>query len=383
MHSHSRVPSERTHHVAQLGWFLLCCVMFLSSSDAFAAPKTFRIAVMARQSKTVGSKQVRWFAQTFRKALRTYRRIQVPKNQSVQKILIARVVSKKKQSQIPVLKKYLAKAKALYATAIPMKKRCQYVLRALNLANQKAEEVKTLLTEPNVMRDLYLYYALAYFGVSNKQKTRDYTVRLAQFAPKLRLTGNSFPAGFVQYFNSIVRWVQGQPKLTMKLDTIPRGAVVYHNYRRVGVTPYTLSGLVPGKHSIRLIKPGYAVWERVANLSLKKLGSRRVIRAKLPLKRDPNALYLGNNPIFERDAVHSDDILDLLDKITQRVQVNYLYIIEPHRNSKGFMLKIAIYQKGSRKLVHGRLPLGSNSGRFRSSIKSFAGKINKLLSRVR
>lgn len=370
-------PGKHFRATMRSSLFLGCCLaLLLPATLGWAAPS--KVVVLTRNSTSVNAKQVKWFGKAYRIALRKHAKINVPTNGTVQRQLVARKEPAGARASLKKFDAFMNKAKALYRTAIPMKKRCGYVLRALKLAEAEAETARAVMSGPTKLRELHLYLSLAYFGLQNKAKTSKHTLHLIQFAPSF-MPGNAYPLDFRIYYKKTRTWLLNKPRYTMVIDTKPSGSKLYHNMVYVGKTPFTLKNLVQGKHLIRLVQTKYKIWERAANLIPSKTRGKRIINAKIPLKRDPHALSVGNDPIYEKDANYSDDILDHLDKVIARVGAKYLHIIEPHRGAKGYLLKIAIYQKGKRKIIYGTVNLGQTAGAFTSKIQTFANRFAKIV----
>lgn len=350
-------------------------------SEANAQASKVKIAILARPPKRLTQDNAAWIQRYLRWTLKRHKRLETIASEEAKQKLAARQAKPGTAARLRVFKRYLAKAKKLNGmTNFPLRRRSQYMLRALKVADKVVNSIRSSITSPKLLRDFYAYQTLAYIGVRDQSKTRSSMLRLAQFDPDYDVSNRGFPQTFVSYHRSIVTWLKGQPRYQMQISSTPRGAKIYHNFKYVGTTPMTLRNLVRGKHIIRIDKPGYEIWERAANLSPQKLGSKRSIKANINLERDPKALTVDGIPIFEKDAGISDDILEKLEKIVQKLDALYLYVVEPQRFRKGTYLKMAIYKRNSRKIRYRNVFIGANRQTYRVRIKVFAAQLARQLA---
>lgn len=356
-----------------LGISLLGLVLTSIPQTIHAGSKKVRIAVLPMPAQGLSQDTGSWLHRLLHWSLKKHPKIEILEDAKVKKALTERPLPVGYATRLRLCKRYIKRAKQLYAVKqLPLAKRSRYVLKALKVAEKMVERVKSHLADPTIIRDMLLYRTLAYMGLGQQLKTRTAMLKLVQFAPNFDPTGLGFPSSFTRYHQTIARWIKGQNQYTMKLDSIPSNAKLYHNYTLVGRTPYTLRNLVPGSHFIRVVAPGYKVWEKSAQLNVKRLGKRRVITAKIPLQRDPAALSIDNIPIFEQDAAISDDIMDKLKAIIKRLKIKHLYIVEARRTANGDVLRFATFQMGYTRIRYRVVPIGKTRSSYRLKIRAFA-----------
>lgn len=338
------------------------------------AAKT-RIVVFARPPQGVSQGQALFIQRTLSKALRRKSKIDVPTQGQLLKALYSQRSDPQDPARYTKMKKFLAKAKAIYGIkSYALTRRCKYVIGALKVVRKTNEELSSTSRKPALLEQMYLYYALAFHGLNETDKARKYSLLLMRQTPTFQLPGG-LPGKFVRFYNKVGSWLNSQPRYTMKISSKPVGARVYHNYRYVGTTPHTLSNLFMGKHRLRLTLIKRKPWERVANLSPAKLKSRRSINATIPMKFDPMSAFLVKSPLYAKDANYSDEILDKLDSVATRTNAKYLFFAKPIKAQDNFWLRIAFYLKKSRKIRYKNVKLGKTSGSIQSSIAAFASSI--------
>lgn len=366
---------------AQAGLWIGVVGLLVGGVVTQAQAAKVRVVVLSRTLKSMPSEYSRRVNRFFHHSMSKQKRLEVPTLKQAYKSLLSRATPPGIMKKLKLIAKLIQDAKQLYSNTIfPLDKRCKYALQKLDQAIDLIDPTKSYMDKPDLIRDLYLYQALAHMGVKDGNSARKYVIMLSKFAPSWSSAGKGLPVTFVKYHSQIQRWLNSKPQYSMKLDSKPSGAKLYHNYRYVGRTPQTLTGLLPGKHEIRIVLPRYQVWERTANLNPKKMKSRRSITANVPLKSDPNALTVKGIPLFERDAGLSDEILDRLEAIVQKLNAKFLYVTEPAKSSKGQrILKIAIYKRGSRKIFFGALRLGSGSNAFVSPVERYTRRAARRL----
>lgn len=372
------------------------CGIFLgvifNHTKTWAAPQKVKVVVLSRTVKGIPSNQCKWLGRTLRNVLSKQRRLSIPSLKQINLTLYTTPLSPKARTRIlshmKQMRTYLEKAKKLYqVTVFPLKKRSSYAMKALLLADKEAtflpkifEQSSLVKKYKGLMRDLYFYYGLAYMGLGQSKKAVDFIHKLVRLDPSFVPSQHKAPSDYVGAHGVVLNKLKSR-LYTMKIDSVPGGAKVYHNRRFVGRAPVTLSNLMAGRHSIRITKMKYKVWERVANLKPQKLGKRRVLHVKIPLKVDPKSLTVMGIPLYDKEAVHSDDILDRLEQITSRMKARFLYVIEPQQVKKDrktmYRLKVAIYRKGYRTIYYQTLSLGPSLSSSTGRLRTYSKKIRR------
>lgn len=381
---------------------MFCCTLVLpallmagwsvvTGAEAQAASKKVTVAVMARPADGFTPKQVNWMQVVLQRYLESRPQLSSPPLATIEQTLYSTPVDASAvssfQDRVKRIQKFLKKGKKLYhVTLFPLKKRSGYSLKILRKADTDAAELEKIFGRPdllkvrhNLLRELYYYHALANLGLGNATESMKYMRKVIRMDPAFEPAKHRAPQDFVTVYSSVAGPIV-KHRYSMKLGSVPSGAKVYHNNLFMGRTPMTLSGLVAGRHAIRLSKMKYTVWERVANLSPQKLGSRKVLNVKIPLKINPKNLIVTGIPLFDQGAEHSDDILDRLQQIVARLKVDFLYVIEPEavqtKDKKTlFQLKIAIHKRGYRTLYYQKLKLGSSLRQAPGNVEAYSKKV--------
>ncbi len=336
-----------------------------------------RLAVMSHpQRGGVSNERAAWLQRLVHWALSQQAGLKVLPQDEVRKKLteVNANISAKDRARIRVLKTFLAKARKLYQI-----RRYRFTLKALGIAEKVAAKVRVYLKDPKLIRDLYLYRAMAYMGLRQGLKTREFVMRTIQFDPSYSPSSSTAPTTFLNYYNVIRRWLLRRPKYQFSVKTNPPGAKVYLNLSYKGTTPLTMT-VVQGKHLLRLEKSGYSTWERLANFDPSKLRNRRTVNANISLKRDPRALSLNDLPLFAKGADIDDNIMDKLDQVCARLQIKELFVVSPRRSGKFYALKIATYKDKSRKIDYKQIAIGQTRQRHRVRILAFARGTGQLLA---
>jgi tetratricopeptide (TPR) repeat protein len=363
-------------------WFVGCCILFslFGINDVFAAPKPVGVVVLARPGNEVHQRPVEWLHRTLSDTLRE-RKLRVPTQQQVELALFSRPVPQADradaQQREQAIKNMLAKAQRLYrATVLPLQKRCGYVLQIVNDASKEEDYIPKRFKDPELLNEIYLYYGLAHLGLGSKDEAVKYIEELIRLSPSFSPAKYQAPSDFIELYNTVLRRLRNR-LFEMKVDTVPSGARVYHNYRFVGNTPITLSGLVAGRHSIRITKMKYLEWERVANFDPQRLGQQRSIDVKIPLTVDPELPIIEGVPIYDKNATYSDEIIDRLEAILNRNQAEYLYILDLESSANNtFQMQVAIYRKASRIIYYQTLDLGvASQAVWRERIKLYSRQV--------
>lgn len=351
-----------------------------------------RIVVQTRSVQDVPETQLQAFGQILRRALRTQAGLDVPTQEQLDHALyfppFDDVAQQRAAANMTRMQSLLERAKKLYLMeAIAIQQRSRYSLKALDLANQLEPSVhvifnqsKLILMRNQVLQDLYYYYALAYLGLGQEDKAREFTHKLIRLAPFFAPEQHKASNDYLQLFRNIKEELQ-KHRYTIHLESNPIGATVHYNNLYVGTTPLTLPNLMAGKHKIRLSKMKYLVWQRVANLDPKRLGTRRSIPVKIALKLDPKRPTVDGLPLYQKGAKHNDDILDRMDQIVTKTKADYLYILEPQTITKDkqtqYQLHVAIYRKGYRTLYYQIIPLGSSLDAPESTLRNYSKTIQQ------
>lgn len=347
----------------------LCIPKTQSYAQSEGRKPAVRIAVMSHpQRGGVNNERAAWLQRLVHWALSQQKGLQVLPRDDVRKKLteFSATISTKDKARIRVLRTFLAKARKLYQL-----RRYRFTLKALGIADKIAAKVRVHLKEPSLIRDLYLYRAMAYMGLRQGLKTREFVMRTIQFDPKYRPNRSVARGSFLNYYNVIRNWLLRRPKYQFSIRTTPPGAKVYLNLTYRGTTPLTLD-VMQGKHLLRLEKTGHTTWERLANFDPRKLRKRRTVNANINLTKDPRALSITDLPLFARGADIDDNIMDKLDKVCARLKVQHLFVVSPRRSGNFYALKIATYKSKSRKIRYKQVAIGQTRQRHRVRIVAYA-----------
>lgn len=351
-----------------LCFFLTGCLWSVVGHAQESPPRAVKIAILPHSSGSgVDMERKAWIERLVHWALNQQERISVLSHDEVQQKLLAQSLSMTPadQARVRVLQTFLLKAKKLYQL-----RRYDFTLKALDIAEKVAAKVRIYLTQPDPVRELYLYRALSYMGLRDGLKTREYVMRTIQFDTNYQPPSEGIPSSFLSYYQVLRQWILRRPTYNIVINTVPSGAKIYINLQYQGTSPMTLT-VVPGKHLLRLEKPGYSHWERLANIAPERLGTRRSISVSVPLERDPRTLTLDNIPIFAKGADIDDNILDRLEKICERLSAQHLYIVATYRQDT-YGLRIASYRKGSRQIQYKRVNIGASRQDHRQLTLAYA-----------
>lgn len=369
---------------------LLTVGLWANHSPAEAA--STKVIVLSRTAKGIASKQSLWLGKMLRYSLRKQKGLDIPGKAKINQTLYTTPLSASTladaRASMKKMRTFLNKAKKLYqVTVFPLPKRSSYALKALLLADKEAQELPKIMEQPamvkqrdGLLRELYYYYGLAYMGLKKNKKALKYIHMLVRLAPSFVPSAKVATADYLGVHGVVLKKLK-QHRYALKIDSVPSGGKVYLDHRFVGRAPVTLTNLMAGRHTIRITKMKYKVWERVANLNPKKLGARKSLNVKIPLKLDPKSLTVIGIPLYAKGAIHSDDILDRLEQITSKLSANFLYVVEPQVSKKGsagsFTLRVAIYKKGYRTIYYQNLPLGSSLSSSGSRIQAYSSKVRQ------
>jgi hypothetical protein len=325
----------------------------------------------------ISSELASWIQRLFRWTFSQQQRIVIPPQDEMQnKLTVQRSISSAEQARIRVLDDYLRKAKLLYHRF----KRYQDTIKALAIAEQMASKMHGILTDPQPVRDIYLYHALSYMALGDAEKTRGYVLQTVQFDPDFQPDAATYPSTFITYYNVIRQWLMRRPTYHLQINSVPSDAQVYLNLRYRGRTPLKLD-VIQGKHLLRIEKSGFQIWERVANIDPKLIKQRKTIETTITFKRDPRSLHIDGIPIFAKGAELDDGILDRLEQICSRLNVRHLYIISPKGSGDGsYLLKIASYLQNSRKIQYEEVNVGKNREEHKLLINEYISKIVRIIA---
>lgn len=382
--------------VVWVGFTLVLPALLLLGFGVFSSPqataaKKVSVAVIARTANGFTQKQVNWMQLVLQRYLNSRPKLTSPSTASIEQTLYLEPVDASAvasfQARVKRIHKFLKKGKKLYhVTLFPLKKRSGYALKILRKSDTDASELEKIYGRPDLLKarhalllELYYYHALAHLGLGNAAESMKYMRKVIRMSPSFNPSQHRAPKSFVSVFTSVAQPIV-KHKFAMKLDSVPTGAKVFHNDLFMGRTPMTLKGMVAGRHAIRLSKMKYTVWARVANLSPQKLGSRRVLKVKIPLKLNLKNLTVVGLPLYAKGAQYSDDILDRLQQISKRLKTDFLYVIEPeavlNKQKKSiFRLKVAIYKRGYRTIYYQNLKLGESLRQAPGNVQRYSKKV--------
>ncbi len=360
-------------------FFIALSVLLLvfPSHRALAKKKNVAIAIIPiQEGSRLSSSKFSWLIRLYTWAMKKQSYLKVIKPHEVQQRLISiEKPTARDLARIKVAKKFIVKGKLLLKY-----RRYQHALKAFNIASKMTEKARRWIKDPNIIHRLFIYKAISYMGMRNGEKAREYIMRAVQFDPSYTPSTDEFVPQVVNYYNVIKNWLSKRSDYQLIINSVPKKAKVFFDMRYQGVTPFTIPDIPQGKHYLRLEAPGYLTWMRVANLDPKKLRGRKTIKITITLQRDPKALTLNGIPVFATGADIDPIILDRLQAIQQKLDVDYLFMLRPDKIPTNKILRIAIFKRGKRTITYSTLLIGHTRSQHRRVILADAKKRATLMT---
>lgn len=126
---------------------------------------------------------------------------------------------------------------------------------------KKAESL--VLSTPNkpfrmdVFTQVLIYLGASKVFLGKKAEGLRVFKTLLALNPKAKLDPMLFPPSLFSVFGKAYKELKKKPKGKILLDSDPSGANIWLDGRQMGLTPKRLSGLLPGRHTLRLVHSGY------------------------------------------------------------------------------------------------------------------------------
>ena len=164
-------------------------------------------------------------------------------------------------------------------------------LKSFEQSIEFMESNKVLLTT-------YLYLGMSKILVKRKKEGRQdirKMIVLDSKRDKRRLSKKFFPPDIIKTYGALKKDVQSKANGQVKITSTPSGGRVLIDGLRVGQTPYEVSGMSAGEHTITVYKRGYDRWSKAVkikagdnNISAKL--ERAAVFAPVDPERDPFGL---------------------------------------------------------------------------------------------
>lgn len=137
---------------------------------------------------------------------------------------------------------------------------------AFSASAEAFDEAAGALEDPTDLGDALLYLAASHEFAGHARTARQTFGRLHIQMPHIRPDPNVFnPQVVTRYEQSVPRSARGA-QAELLIESTPPGAIAYVDYVARGVTPLTVSNLMPGAHVVRVSQPGATPFVQAVDL---------------------------------------------------------------------------------------------------------------------
>jgi hypothetical protein len=158
-------------------------------------------------------------------------------------------------------------------------------------AIKKLSRAAELLEDKDKLIDVYLHLAISHFALAQVEEAKEILSELALMNPKFKIDPVYYPPAFIELHQE----VKAKRLAHINLITEPESADVYIDEELVGRSPLNIRDLLPGGHSLKLVKEGYQVKEEIITLdagvesefSLKLQEEKKPVVAVTPPEKKP------------------------------------------------------------------------------------------------